>query len=181
MRPSRLTTLESLANELKLPIYWESTYAGGAVRVSKTDFVNRSLIHFDVDAVDQVLEDFCPGDYLPIQAISSAIMMHLPSCGYRWNGYLLLSYVQGFSKAFRLSYNSLGKTGFYGAMVRRSCKEIGNYSSLIERVLTDDDTWTTSTDALDLLVKRGYQALRKYKDIDNIVEKVRQKKQADGR
>lgn len=176
-----LADLESFSSELKLPIYWESTYAGGAVRVSKTDFVNRNLIHFDVDAVDQVLEDFCPGDYLPIQAVSSAMMMHLPSCGYRWNGYLLLSYVQGFSKAFRLSYNSLGKTGFYGAMVRRSCKEIGNYSSLIERVLTDDDTWTTSADALDLLVKRGYQVLRKYKGIENVVEKARQNKQADGR
>lgn len=175
-----LADLESFASELKLPIYWESTYAGGAVRVSKTDFVNRSLIHFDVDAVDQVLEDFCPGDYLPIQAVSSAMMMHLPSCGYRWNGYLLLSYVLGFSKAFRLFCNRLGKTGFYGAMVRRSCKEIGNYSSLIERVLTDDDTWTTSADALDLLVKRGYQVLRKYRDIDNVVEKARQNKQADG-
>ncbi len=176
-----LADLESFAGELKLPIYWESIYTGGAVRVSKTDFVNRGLIHFDVDAVDQVLEDFCPGDYLPIQAVSSAMMMHLSSCGYRWNGYLLLSYVLGFSKAFRLFYNSLGKTGFYGAMVRRNCKEIGNYSSLIERVLTDDDTWTTSADALDLLVKRGYQVLRKYKDIDNVVEKARQNKQADGR
>jgi len=176
-----LADLESFASELKSSIYWESTYAGGAVRVSKTDFVNRSLLHFDVDAVDRVLEDFCPGDYLPIQAVSSAMMMHLPSCGYSWNGYLLLSYVQGFSKAFRLSYNSLGKTGFYGAMVRRSCKEIGNYSSLIERVLTDDDTWITSADALDLLVKRGYQVLRKYKGIDNVVEKARQNKQKDGR
>ena len=176
-----LADLDSFASELKLPIYWESTYAGGAVRVSDTDFVNKSLIHFDVDAVDRVLEDFCPGDYLPIQAVSSAMMMHLPSCGFRWNGYLLLSYVQSFSNVFRLSYNSLGKTGFYGAMVRKSCKEIGNYSSLIERVLTDDDTWTTSADALDLLVKCGYQVLRKYKGIDNVVEKARQNKQMNGR
>lgn len=176
-----LADLESFASELKLPIYWESTFAGGAVRVSETEFVNRSLVSFDVDAVDQVLEDFCLGDYLPIQAISSAMMMHLPSCGYRWNGYLLLSYVHGFSKVFHLACKSLGKTGFYGAMVRKSCEEITNYRSLIERVLTDDDTWTTSADALDLLVKRGYQAFKKYKGIDTVVERAHQNKQMDRR
>lgn len=176
-----LADLESFSSEQKLPIYWESTFAGGAVRVNETEFVNRSLVPFDVDAVDQVLEDFCPGDYLPIQAISSAMMMHLPSCGYRWNGYLLLSYVYGFSKVFHLFCNSLGKTGFYGAMVRKKCKEIINYGSLIERVLTDDDTWTTSADALNLLVKRGYQAFKKYKGIDTVVERARKNKQMDGR
>ncbi len=178
-----LAELESFAEELRVPIYWEATYAGGAVRVSETEFVHRNLIQFDVDATDRVLEDFCPGDYLPLQEVSSAMMMHLPSCGYRWNGYLLLSYVRVFSKVFQTFYNSLGKTGFYGAMVRRSCKEIVNYGSLIEQVLTDDDTWTTSADALDLLVKRGYQVLRKYKGIDAIAKKARQNKQSsqDGR
>ena len=130
-----------------------------------------------------MLEDLCPGDYMTIQAVSSAMMMHLPSCGYSWNGYLLLSYVHGFSRVFRLSYISFGKTGFYGAMVRRDCKEIDNYNALVERVLTDDDTWTTTQDALELLVKRGYQAVRKYKDIESAVEKARMNKQAmqDGR
>ena len=170
--------LEAFAGELKLPIYWECLYEGGAVRVSKTEFVNRSLIHFDVDATDRVLEDICPGDYLPFQAVSSAMMMHLPSCGYSWNGYLLLSYVQGFSKAFRASYNSLGKTGCYGAMVRRSCKMIHNYASLLEQVLTDDDSWTTASEALSLLVKEGYQAQMRYGGINAIVEQAKKNKQA---
>jgi hypothetical protein len=174
-----LTDLEALASELKLPIYWESTYAGGAVRVSKTEFVNKRLIQFDVDAIDAALADFCPGDYLPLMSVSSAMMMHLPSCGYRWNGYLLQSYVFGFSKVFRLSYSSFGKTGYYGAMVRRSCKTINNYGSLIERVLTDDDTWETTADALDVLVNCGYQAMRKYKGIDNVVAQARRNKLPD--
>ena len=171
-----LADLETLASELKLPIYWESIYAGGAVRVSKTDFVNRHLINFDVDTIDKVLQNFCPNDYLPLMAVSPAMMMHLPSCGYQWNGYLLQSYVFGFSKVFGLSYSSFGKTGYYGAMVRRSCKTINNYGSLIERVLTDDDTWETTADALDVLVKHGYQALRKYKNIDTAIAKAKQNK-----
>ena len=172
-----LADLETLAYELKLSmIYWESIYAGGAVRISKTDFVNARLIDFDVDAIDAVLQDFCPGDYLPLMAVSSAMMMHLPSVGYQWNGYLLQSYVFGFSKVFGLSYSSFGKTGYYGAMVRRSCKTINNYGSLIEQVLTDDDTWVTTADALDMLVKRGYQAVRKYKGIDTAAAKAKQNK-----
>lgn len=175
-----LADLETLASELKLPIYWESIYAGGAVRISKTNFVNRHLMNFDVDAIDEVLQNVCSGDYLPLMAVSSAMMMHLPSCGYQWNGYLLQSYVFGFSKVFGLSYSSFGKTGYYGAMVRRSCKTINNYGSLIERVLTDDDTWESTADALDLLVKQGYQALRKYKDIDIAAAKAKQNKLSSG-
>ena len=171
-----LADLETLASELKLSIYWESIYAGGAVRISKTDFINKRLINFDVDTIDEVLQDFCPDDYLPLMAVSPAMMMHLPTCGYQWNGYLLQSYVFGFSKVFGLSYSSFGKTGYYGAMVRSSCKAINNYDSLIERVLTDDDTWETTADALDVLVKHGYQALRKYKKIDSATSKAKQNK-----
>lgn len=171
-----LEELAAFAKELQSSIYWESTFAGGAVRVSKTAFVNRSKITFDVEAADAVLESFCPGDYLPLQAVSSAMMMHLPSCGYSWNGYLLLSYVYGFSKVFQLSYNTMGKTGYYGAMVRRSCKEIDSYERLAERVLTDDDSWQTEEEALGLLVEKRLQAVKRLSEIDRIVAKARQNK-----
>ena len=36
-------------------------------------------------------------------------------------------YPYGYSKTFRLFYNSLGKSGYYGALVRRSCAEIDSY------------------------------------------------------
>lgn len=176
-----LDELSAFASELQIPIYWENTFTGGAVRISETEFVNRKLISFDVDSTDKALENFCPGDYLPLQDVSSAMMMHLPPCGYRWNGYLLLSYVYGFSKAFRLFYNSLGKTGYYGAMVKRSCEEIDCYSRLVERVLTDDDTWTTESEALDVLVQKGLQAQRRFREIDQRVAQARQNKLSDGR
>lgn len=176
-----LDELSAFAAELQIPIYWENTFTGGAVRISETEFVNRRLISFDVDSTDVALENFCHGDYLPLQDVSSAMMMHLPPCGYRWNGYLLLSYVYGFSKAFRLFYNSLGKTGYYGAMVKRSCKGIDCYNRLVERVLTDDDTWTTENEALDVLVQKGIQAQRRFRGIDQRVAQARQNKLSDGR
>ena len=61
-------------------------------------------------------------------------------------------------------------------MIRKDGNDIDSYRTLLEHVLTDDDTWTTTADALELLVKQGYQVFRKYKDIDAVVEKVRQNK-----
>ena len=144
-----LDELSAFASDLQVPIYWESTFNGGAVRVSRTEFVNRSQISFNVTETDAVLESFCTGDYLPLQDISSAMMMHLPSCGYRWNGYLLLNYLYGYSKKFKLLYNSLGKSGYYGALVKRSCAEIDCYERLVERVLIQNQIWQTEDEALD--------------------------------
>jgi hypothetical protein len=174
-----LDELAAFASELQVPIYWENTFMGGAVRVSKTEFVHRSQITFDTEATDAVLESFCSGDYLPLQAVSSALMMHLPPCGYYWNGYLLLSYVHSFSKAFRLLYNSFAMTGYYGAIVRRSCKKIDCYERLVEQVLTDDDSWQTEDEALGLLVSKGLQAQRRLKKIGQLVAKARQNKLSD--
>ena len=175
-----LDELSAFASDLSVPIYWESTFDGGAVRLNKAEFINRKQIAFDVEATDKVLESFCTGDYLSIQALSSAMMVHLPPCGYSWNGFLLLSYLYGFSKTFRLIYNSISKTGYYGAMVRRSCEEIDSYERLLERILTDDNTWSTETEALSLLVKDGYQARLRLNGIGQIVEKARQNKLTDG-
>ena len=175
-----LDELSAFASELSVPIYWESTFDGGAVRLNNAEFINRKQIVFDVEATDEVLESFCTGDYLSIQALSPAMMVHLPPCGYSWNGFLLISYLYGFSKTFRLIYNSISKTGYYGAMVRRSCEKIDNYERLLERILTDDNTWSTEAEALSLLVKDGYQARLRLNGIGQIVEKARQNKLTDG-
>lgn len=171
-----LEELSAFAKDLQVPIYWESIFNGGAVRLSQTQFVNRSCVSFDIVGTDAVLENFCTGDYLPLQDVSSAMMMHLPPCGYRWNGYLLLSYLYGYSKTFRLFYNSLGKTGYYGALVRRSCVEIDSYERLVERVLIQDKAWKTESEALDVLIEKGLQAQRRLKGIDQIVAKMKNRR-----
>ena len=168
-----LEELSAFAGDLQVPIYWESIFDGGAVRVSRTEFINRSRVSFDISETDVVLESFCTGDYLPLQEVSSVMMMHLPSCGYSWNGYLLSSYLYGYSKTFRFLYNSLGKSGYYGALVRRSCAEVDCYERLVERVLIQNQTWKTESEALDVLIEKGLQAQRRLKGIDQIVAKVK--------
>ena len=164
---------------MNMPIYWESIFNGGAVRITQKEFVNQHLISFDIKAIDTVLDRFCERDYIPLKSISNAMMVHLPTCGYSWNGYLLLSYLYSFSKTFRLCYNSLSKGGYYGAMVRRNCKSIDSYEHLVEQILLDDNTWQTEDDVLSLLVHKGYQARHRLDGIVNIVAKIRRNKIAN--
>lgn len=168
-----LTDLEAFSSEIGVSsIYWEAIFTK-AVRVSETDFVNKNAITFDTAAIDHVLEDFCDGDYLPFKEIQQPMMMHLPPCGYPWNGYLLLSYVYGYSKTFHIIYRTIGKTGYYGAMVRRSCPFINSYEDLVEHVLTDRVDWNSRADALALLVSSGYQAAKRLNGIDRLIERAR--------
>lgn len=171
--------LAAFAKEIQIPIYFESLYSGGTVRINADEFVHKSKVSFDIEETDKVLESICPGDYMPFYAVSNAMLMHMPPCGYQWNGYLLLNYVYSFSKIFRASYKSIGKTGYYGAMVRRDCGTISNFRQLLVRVLTDDDTWKTVDDARELIVKRGYQALKDIGGIDKIVAQARENKLKD--
>lgn len=175
-----LDELSAFAKEMKNPIYWESVFSGGVVRVSRNEMVHESNVHFDIDEMDKVLEDICPGDYMPFYAVSPAMMMHLPPCGYQWNGYLLLNYVYSFSKIFKASYKSIGKTGYYGAMVRRNCRAIENYNQLLVRFLTDDDTWKTVDDACDLIVKKGLQAEKNIGGIEKLVSQAKLNKLKKG-
>lgn len=176
-----LDELDAFAKELQTSqIYWESVYKGGAVRISRDEFVNRSQTHFDVAATDAVLNRICSGDYLSFRNVPVGMMGLLPACGYSWNVYLLQSYVNQFSDDFRLIYNSFAKEGCYGAMVRAECAAISDYETLVERVLTDDSTWATQADALALLVKQGYQAQRKLKGIEYMVARAKANKMNDG-
>lgn len=166
-----LSDLDLFASEAHAPICWEEIFSE-AVRVSETEFVGKDQVCFDIAATDRVLESFCGGDYLPFREIQPPVMMHLPPCGYPWNGYLLLSYVYGYSRTFRIIYKSIGKAGCYGAMVRRSAG-IGSYEELVERVLTARTDWSSQDEALELLVSSGYQAVKRLKGIEKMIERAK--------
>lgn len=168
-----LRDLEAFAAEIGVAsIYWEAIFTK-SVRISETDFINKSLIRFDIVAIDRVLESFCVHNYLSLKEIQQPMTMHLPSCGYPWNGYLLFSYIYDYSKTFRAVYRSIGKTGHYGAIVRQSCTDINSYEKLVEHVLTDSADWKTRDDALDLLVSNGYQAVKRLNGIERIMERAK--------
>lgn len=87
--------LASLSEEMNLTIYWEPVLKE-MVRISETELVRKDQISFDLDAIDKVLEELCPEEYLPIPEVK--VFLRFPNVGYPWNSYLLESYLFGRSK-----------------------------------------------------------------------------------
>ena len=164
-----LEELKVLAYEMNISIYWESIREI-VIRISETQFLRNDKVNFLIDETDQILDTFCEKKYIPLKEIG--LYMHFPTLCVPWNGYVLESYLNNYSKKFKLVHVSFSASGFFGAMVRRDCK-IDDYRSLIVDVLANTDEWVDKKTALDFLVERGYQQRRKYADIEMVLHEAK--------
>lgn len=156
--------LKEFANEMETVVYWDSVY-DEAVRVSATDFVNKRNFHFDVDAIDDVLDELIDR-YTSIPSVK--LFLHFPPIQVQWNGFVLESFVQGYSRRFKLLHASYGAGDCCGAIVRRNAG-INEYRDLVVAILAENRNWTTQMDALQILVDEGYQMRRALSGIDKMM------------
>jgi len=168
----QLDDLTAFSSEMNVGIYWDSVLIE-MIRVSVTEFVRKDLINFDVDAIDAVLEEICPGGYVPMKDIT--LFLLFPNIGYPWNSYLLESYLFNCSRDFRLIHSSFTKTGVYGAMVRMN-SDIQDYRSLLVDVLSRSDALNSPKEALQYIVDQGYQQRRRYEGIETLIQEAKLKK-----
>ena len=165
--------LSEFSKEIGIPIYWKSVF-GEAIRVSFSEFVRKDRIRFDVEAVDNALDEVCPADYTPLRDVN--LFFCFPNVGYPWNTHLLESYLTGYSRKFTLLRSVFTENGTNGAVVRLS-SGIPDYRSLLVKVLSESDALTSSQAALRYIVDKGYQLRRTYKDIDAVLHEARQLKE----
>ena len=156
--------LKDFANEMETVVYWDSVYEE-AVRVSATEFVNKRNFRFDVNAIDDALDGLI-GRYASIPSVK--LFLHFPPVQVQWNGFVLESFVQGFSKHFKLLHASYGAADCCGAIVRRNAG-INEYRDLVVAILAENRSWTTQMDALQILVDEGYQMRRALSGIDKMM------------
>lgn len=149
--------LKDLCSQLDVSgIYWDSVLAE-MVRISRNEFLSKRLIAFDSEYTDRVLEQACPGDYMPLKDFT--LFMSLPGVAVPWNGFVLESYLRDYSRIFRLEQAGPVEHTPIGAMVRRLSRFHTNRDLLID-ALVHDDSWHSAKDALDVLVERGYRSQR---------------------
>lgn len=160
--------LKAFADEMKTLICWDAVMSE-MVRLSENEFIRRDALSPDVTAIDRYLDGVCPGEYIPLSGID--LFLSFPGIGYQWNRFLLESYLNSFSRKFRLVHNCFAKKETCGAMVRTESK-ITNYDALITDVLSKAGGEFTQKTALDYLVENGYQAKRSYKGIENVLRRV---------
>ena len=162
-----LDDFQQLKDELGVTIYWD-TIREEMIRINMEEFIRKDLVRFDIDAIDEILDEMCPYDYLPLKDIT--MFLHFPSIGYPWNRFVLESYLP-LSKKFCLFHASYANHGAFGVMVRKNSK-LSDYKSVVIDMLSHNEEWKTKEQALALIVDKGYQARKRWSGFEKIIQEA---------
>lgn len=165
--------IKDLSTEINSPIYWDDILKE-MIRVSQDEFISKSRIIFDINAIDSILDEMCINEYMPLKDIT--LFLYFPNIGYKWNEYVLESYLYNYSRKFKLIHMSFGQNSVSGAIVR-SDSEIVDYHALIVDVLSKSDALTSKSEALQYIVQQGYQKRQSYKRIEEAMKEAKLKKE----
>lgn len=128
------------------------------VRVSESKFVSKDNIVFDVPATDAAIVNYCSGEYVTILDINTFVAF--PYCSYRWNNYLLESFVAQYSKQFKLMHSRYNKDNTIGAIVKRT-SAFSDYDEILIDAVANSKVPLNENDVLDYLQEKGYIARRR--------------------
>lgn len=128
------------------------------VRVSESKFVSKDNIVFDVPATDAAIANYCSGEYVTILDINTFVAF--PYCSYRWNNYLLESFVAQYSKQFKLMHSRYNKDNTIGAIVKRT-SAFSDYDEILIDAVANSKVSLNENDVLDYLQEKGYIARRR--------------------
>ncbi len=167
--------LKQLADEMNVVIYWESVLTE-MVRINENEFVRNDLISFDVEKIDSVLDEICPEKYAPLKDVG--LFLHFPNIGYKWNSFVLESYLFSHSRRFKLLHASFASGDVYGAMVRAD-SGISEYRELVVDVLSHSNALSSEKAAFEYLIDCGYQKRKALSGMDQLLKEAKLKKEAN--
>lgn len=172
-----LSDLKQLLTELgRTNLIWDQIF-NHMIRISKERFVAAWKVHFDVPAIDEVLDVFCEKEYIPLKKIS--LFSQFPPIEFRWTKYLLESYVLCQSVNYQLLHSNFSETDCCGAIVKRNAG-FNDFGLLLTDALANSSSWESKQDALEFLVSEGYLQRRSYRGIDEIVQAARSAREQMG-
>ena len=173
-----LSELQSLANSLATPIYFEEIYEN-SLRISRDQFVAKTTAQFPIGAIDEALDRICTGKYISLLEVTN--FGAFPYAGFPWNSFLLEHYVASYSQKYTLLHSSFNGTECAGAIVKRSAG-IDNFDDLIVDLLANNQIQMKKAPVLQFLSDKGYLARRRYSEIESLIIKAnaqRQRKDTD--
>ena len=134
------------------------------VRVDKLHYIADHLVTFDIDAIDQRLDELVKGDFAPICSICSFVLF--PLCGQQWNSYILESYCYRFSNQFTLLTKNFNDKNA-GVIIRKNSNLA--LHDVLAQALASSSVPLTEADAGRFLKEQGYLAKSKYGAMDTII------------
>lgn len=142
-----------------------------SVRVSKTLFVAKDQIEFDIEATDKALETYLSSGYILVKDVDSFLVF--PNVGYEWNEFLLESYLLHYSKKFCLVNNGISLNNVAGAVAKKDGK-FTQFMDICAQALADSGIELKKTVALNYLAEINLITRRSYKELDIAMTKARQ-------
>ena len=162
--------LYNFSKETDTTIYFGAV-AEATVRVSKTLFVSKNHVEFDIEAVDKALSTYLTSGYILVKDVDSFLVF--PNVGYEWNEYLLESFLLYYSKKFSLVNNGTSLNNVAGAVALKG----GEYSEFVDicaHALANSGVELKKTIALDYLAEINLITRRSYREIEIAIAKARQ-------
>jgi hypothetical protein len=155
---------------------WTPMEAGNTVmvRTDRDSYVAEKHVHFDVAAIDDVIDLFVKGEYLPLRQFTT--FAAFPHCGQAWNLFLLESYCRRFSKRFRFDVLSVNSKNA-GAIVRKE-SQLSYEDILVDAVAKSGITLEKNV-ILDYLVENGYKGVRNYPRLEKLTQQVKALREKD--
>ncbi len=149
---------------------WMPMEAGNAilVRINKDTYVADRYVHFNVDIIDETIELFVKGDYLPLKSFTT--FGAFPDCGQKWNLFLLESYCRRFSRRFRFDTPSVNSRNA-GVVIRKSCGL--NYTEIMTDAVANADIPLKNTFVGKFLYESGYTGRSTTAKVGEIIGKVK--------
>jgi hypothetical protein len=149
---------------------WIPMEAGYAemVRADEDVFISENYVYFDCEAIDNALDLFVAGEYLPLRSITT--FAAFPHCGQAWNLFLLESYCRRFSKRYRFALLSVNSRNA-GVIVRQTCD--WSIDEVFADAVAHSDTSLDKAAIEDFLCSYGYIGRRSFAHVNKIIERVR--------
>jgi hypothetical protein len=149
---------------------WIPMVAGNTilVRIDKATYVADRYVHFNADMIDEAIELFVKGDYLPLKSFTT--FGAFPDCGQEWNLFLLESYCRRFSRRFRFDTPSVNSRNA-GAVIRKSCGL--NYTEIMTDAVANADIPLKDTVVSKFLYENGYTGRSTTAKVGEIIDKAK--------
>ena len=138
------------------------------VRTAKDSYVAERYVHFDIDRIDDALDLFVTGDYLPLKSVTT--FATFPHCGQVWNLFLLESYCRRFSRRFRFEVSAVNSRNA-GAIVRKSCGLA--YTEIMVDAVAASGVELDKVSVVEFLCSNGYIGKRSYARTEELIEQAK--------
>ncbi len=149
---------------------WISLEAGNTilVRIDKGTYVADRYVHFNADMIDEAIELFVKGDYLPLKSFTT--FGAFPDCGQEWNLFLLESYCRRFSRRFRFDAPTVNSRNA-GVVIRKSCGR--NYTEIMTDAVANAGIPLKDTVVGKFLFESGYTGRSTTAKVSEIIDKAK--------